>query len=347
MTGDEGAAAEVSAALPDEIRVSIIVGTRDRPAELRECLSCLTAQRSPRPVEVIIVDNNPDSGLTAHVAADFPNIRLIRESRRGISYARNAGIRVAGGEIIVTVDDDVTMPPDWLEKLVAPFTRSDVMIVSGNVLPLETETLSQRLFEAYGGLGRGDRPFEVGGDWFDRFKLRAVPTWELGGTANAAFRSHIFRHPGVGLMNETLGPGMPTGVGEDTYLFYKALKAGFTLVYQPSAFVWHKHRRELPALHRQIYNYSKGHVAYHLTTLLGERDLRALTRLMVGLPVTHFCRILRRLPRRSEHHMLLLTLIEIAGNLAGPWSLWRARRRVKSEGRTPISLPRPEEGPRV
>ncbi|HKR00653.1 MAG TPA: glycosyltransferase [Pyrinomonadaceae bacterium] len=336
---DERKTRDAGAALPDEIPVSIVLGTRDRPAELRECLSCLAAQVTPRPVEIIVVDNNPDSGLTPPVVAEFSRVLLIDERRGGVAYARNAGIAVSSGEIIVTVDDDVTMPPDWLEKLLAPFEGSGVAIVSGNVLPRATETLAERLFEAYGGLGRGEEPFEVNQNWFEQFRLRAVPTWELGGTANAAFRASIFSHPSIGMMEETLGPGMPTGVGEDTYLFYKSLRAGVTLCYEPGAYVWHKHRRDLTALRRQIYNYSKGHVAYHLTTLIRDGDLRALTRLAVGLPLTHVGRLLSRAFRRREHQMFRLTLVEIAGNLAGPWSLWRARRRVRREGRCAAYVP--------
>lgn len=324
--------------LPAQISVSIVVGTRDRPEELRRCLGCLIAQETPRRVEVIIVDNNPASGLTAPVAERFPGVRLLREERQGVARARNRGILAADGEIIVTVDDDVTMPRDWLEQLLAPFCRTDCVAVTGNVLPLETESAAARLFEAYGGLGRGTEPVEFNREWFDGFRLRAVPTWQLGGTANAAFRRAIFKDPRVGLMNELLGPGTPTGVGEDTYLFYRVLKAGGTILYEPAAYVWHSHRRELVALHRQIYNYSKGHVAYHLVTLIEDHDFRALVRLMAGLPLTHLRRILGRIllgPR--ERALLRVSLIEVAGNLAGPWSLWRSsqedRRAQKSSPR--------------
>jgi glycosyltransferase involved in cell wall biosynthesis len=323
-------------ALPMTVPVSIVIGTRDRPDDLHGCLSCLVAQETNRRVEVIVVDNNPASGQTAQVVAMFPGVRLLREERRGVACARNTGILASSGEIIVTVDDDVRMPGDWLEKLVAPFSSGDYWAVTGNVLPLETETAGARLFEAYGGLGRGSEPFEVDADWFNGFRLRAVPTWRLGGTANAAFRRSVFEHPRIGLMNEMLGSGMPAGVGEDTYLFYRVLKAGGRIRYEPSAYVRHRHRPELDGLRRQIYAYSKGHVAYHLITLLWDRDVRALTRLLAALPVTHLRRILRRTASRAERQMLPVTLIEVAGNLAGPWSLWQSYRIVKRQGRDPV-----------
>ena len=318
--------------LPD-ISVSIVVATLDRPAELRMCLRCLVAQASPRAVEIIVVDNNPASGLTSAVVAEFSHVVLVNEPRKGLAYARNKGFTTSSGDIVVATDDDVTMPPDWLGKLVAPFVRPNVMTVTGNVLPLAIETTAQRLFELYGGLGRGLEPFAVDAGWFKSFRFCAVPTWRLGATANAAFRANIFSHPDIGLMDEALGPGMPSGVGEDTYLFYKVLKAGYTLVYEPTACVWHKHRREMPALHRQLYGYSKGHVAYHLTTLLCDRDLRALVQILVRLPATHIRRITWRLCHKSVYPLSLI-LLEALGNLAGPVALWRSRRLVRREGRS-------------
>ena len=100
-----------------------------------------------------------------------------------------------------------------------------------------------------------------------------------------------------------------------------------------AAYVWHKHRRDLATLRRQLYNYSKGHVAYQLTTLLRDRDRRALNGLAIRLPQTYIERIKERLLGRSDYPLSLI-LLEIAGNLAGPWSLWRSRRRVRRAGRS-------------
>ncbi|MGB3511117.1 MAG: glycosyltransferase, partial [Microcoleaceae cyanobacterium] len=269
---------------------------------------------------------------------EFPSVKLISESRQGLAYARNAGFVASTGDIVIATDDDVTLPPDWLEKLVAPFARPEVMIVTGNVLPIELETIYQRFFERYGGLGRGFEPFEVNSDWFESFPRDAAPTWKLGATANAAFRASMFTHPEIGLMDEALGPGMPSGVGEDTYLFYKVIKADYTLVYEPTAYVWHKHRRDLSALRRQIYGYSKGHVSYHLTTWLYDNDWRGLWRILVIMPGYHLKRILIWLRGKSEYPLSLI-LLEIRGNLAGPLSLWQSRQRVRREGHSDRYVP--------
>ena len=324
--------------LPDDVSVSVVVATFDRPDDLRNCLHHLQAQQTNRSVEIVVVDNHPESGLTAPVVQDFPGVVLVQESRQGLAYGRNAGFVASSGDILIATDDDVTVPPDWIEHLIPPFTRPDVMIVNGNVLPIELEDASQQAFENYGGLGRGFEPFEVDGSWYDLFPHKPSPTWSLGATANAAFRASIFHHPDIGLMDEALGPGMPSGVGEDTYVFYKVLKAGYTIVYNPKAFVWHKHRKTRQALERQLYGYSKGHVSYNLTTWLRDGDWRGLAQVLLGLPYAHYYRIKEYLLKRSDYPLSLIWL-EMRGNLAGPWSLWKSHQRVKREGHSAPFIP--------
>src|SRR4029450_13075887 len=145
-------------------------------------------------------------------------------------------------------------------------------------------------------------------------------------TANHAFRPSIFADPDIGLMDEALGAGTPTGCSEDTYVFYRVLKAGYSMVYEPDAYVWHKHRDSMRAVRRQIFSYSTGHVAYQLTTLLRDGDLRALVRLGYELPRTYARRTVERLRGRSDYPLSFIGL-EVLGCLMGPIALWRSRRR--------------------
>jgi glycosyltransferase involved in cell wall biosynthesis len=320
--------------LTSHLSVSIIVATCDRPSDLRRCLQQLLAQETNRPIEIIVVDNRPDSGLTPPVVAEFPEVTLLSESRAGSSYARNAGIAHSHGDIIVTIDDDVSVPAQWLETLLMPFNRPQVMAVTGNILPLELSTTAQQLFEIYGegGLGRGFQAFEVNQAWLERSPI-ALPTWELGTTANAAFRAELFQDPQVGLMEETLGAGMPVGGGEDLYFFYKILKAGHTMVYQSSAYVWHRHRRNLNDLRRQIYNYSKGLFAYYLMTVLHHGERSPLRAMFFSLPLYQVNQLLSSLTGQSAYPASLI-FVELAGYLAAAWSLWRSHLRVRRNGRS-------------
>lgn len=325
--------------LPSQIPVSIVITTCDRPADLEACLQQLLAQQTERPVEIVVADNRPASGLTPPVVAKFPGIKLVQESRPGGSYGRNAAIAVTTGEIIVSVDDDVTVPTDWLEHLIAPMARPEVMMVTGNVLPKELETAAQFLFENLkGGLSSGFQPREVDGNWLASFERRMAPIWELGVSANAAYRASIFCHPQIGLMDEALGPGTPTTGGEENHLMYKVLKAGYTLVYEPKAYVWHRHRREIKAFYRQVYGHMQGGTACFLTLWLKENDLRACWHLFSELPRYYTRRIYGRL--RGWHDTPWRFLgSEIAGYLTGFWGYWQSCQRVKQLGRSAPYIP--------
>ena len=315
--------------------VTVLVATRDRPDDLRRCLSSVERVCFPVPIEVVVVDNNPASGLTPPVVADFEGVRLVSEARQGVAYARNAGIAASTGDVITTTDDDVVVPSDWLVKLLKPFRDPKVMAVTGNVLPAELESPSQILYEEYGGLCRGFERWVADEGWFRGFRKGCVPTWALGATANAAFRAELFGDRRIGLLDEALGPGMPSGVCEDIYLFYKILKAGHSIAYEPDAYVWHRHRTSMAALKKQLYNYSKGQVSYQLTTLTKDGDWRALPQLLYWLPGYVLRRIVGRL-RGAHPYPLPLVLTEIWGNLAGPFGLYRSRRRVKRWGRVTL-----------
>jgi GT2 family glycosyltransferase len=324
--------------LPDNYTVSIVLSTYDRPHDLRNCLSSIMAQKSTRKAEIIVIDNNPSSGLTPPITNAFPEVILLDELRKGSSYARNAGIAASTGDIIITIDDDETAPVEWLETLLTPFVRSDVMVVTGNVLPMELETPAQYLFESYGGFGRGYELIEANRGWFEYTVRRAVPTWRLGGTGNAAYRASIFADPQIGMFDVTLGAGTPTGGSEDTYLFYKVLKAGYSIIYNPKAYLFHRHRSTMPDLQNQIYNYSKAHVALLLKTLFNDYDLRALVRLFVELPPYHMKRIILRLLGRGNYPLFLI-LREIGGSLAGPLALYKSRRRARRLGASKSYIP--------
>jgi O-antigen biosynthesis protein len=318
--------------LPATIAVTIMVPTFDRPATLRRCLTALTQQVSPRSLTFLVIDNHPQSGLTPPIVAEFPQVQLISEPQAGSSRARNAGIRAVITDIVVMVDDDVVVPPHWLELLLAPLNQPDVCAVTGNVLPLEVETQAQKLFEVFGGLGRGWQRRIADRAWADRHRFTAVPSWELGATVNAAFRTAIFRDPAIGGFHEALGGGMPTKGGEDTYFLYKVLQGGGTIVYEPTAWLWHEHRTDLSAFARQLQGYRQGHIAHHLTAWVEEGDWRSVIQLLLWLPLYDGWRIQARL-RRQIDFPLGLILREIGANFTGVWTWWEARRILKARQR--------------
>ncbi|NJR69824.1 MAG: glycosyltransferase family 2 protein [Synechococcales cyanobacterium CRU_2_2] len=331
------------APLPSSVQVSVILTTCDRPTDLRNCLRHLLAQVTPREVEIIVADNRPASGITPPIVAEFPGVKLVSEPRVGGSYGRNTAFCASTGEIVATVDDDVTVPPDWLEKLIAPMARPEVMVVTGNVLPRELETEAQRLYEdLYGGLSEGFEAFEVDGQWLSSFNY-SPPVWDLGVSANSAFRASIFHHSEIGMMPEVLGPGTPVGGGEENYLIYRILKAGYTLVYEPSAYVWHRHRRTVPQLRYQIYRQMMGGTAYHLMLWTVDKDRRGLQQLTQSLPRYFAQRLLERVQGKHQVPWSFLWA-EIAGAVSGVWGYRQSLQAVQRQGRSTPYVPVAERG---
>jgi GT2 family glycosyltransferase len=265
----------------EDLSVSVVVCTRDRPDDLERLLRSL-GDLTVAAHEVVVVDNAPSSGVTGPVVARFPGVDYVAEPRPGLSAARNAGIRASTGELVAFVDDDVTVHPDWLWRLREGFDGERVLAVTGLVLPAELETRAQMVFEyGLGGFARGFRRLTYDRAFFAEQKARAVPVWKVGAGASMAFRRAAFDL--VGEFDERLGAGA-SGCSEDSELWYRLLAEGFECCYEPAAVVFHHHRRDEQALKRQAHDYLRGHVAALFVQYARYRHLGNLHRALVALP---------------------------------------------------------------
>src|SRR5437764_12117481 len=99
--------------VPEPVRASIVIPTRSRANYLDVALASIAPQAARWEAQVIVVADGRDPGTAA--VAERHRARYIElETPRGANAARNAGVRVASGELIVFVDDDVEVPPGWL-----------------------------------------------------------------------------------------------------------------------------------------------------------------------------------------------------------------------------------------
>jgi GT2 family glycosyltransferase len=110
--------------------VSVIVVSRDRPAELALCLTAVSQLLYDR-FEIIVVADR--AGLAAIPAPVAGRIKTVLFDEENISLARNAGIAEAGGDIVAFVDDDAVPEPAWLTRLCAPFSDERVSVCGGYV----------------------------------------------------------------------------------------------------------------------------------------------------------------------------------------------------------------------
>ncbi|MBO1756042.1 glycosyltransferase family 2 protein [Allobranchiibius sp. CTAmp26] len=264
---------------------SVVIATRDRADHLRVALTSLQQQVYGADFEVVVVDNAPRDDATRAVVEGMhaDRIRVVTEHRPGTSRARNAGVAAARHEWIAFTDDDVVVDPWWLHNLARGFARGgdDVGCVSGLVPTGELRTESQAWFDRRVGWSKVLLPRV--------FRMTAPPSdipffpFQVGryGTgANFATARSVVAD--IGGFDPYLGPGTRSKGGEDLDFFYRVIARGRSLVYEPAAFVWHRHRDTPDALESQAVGYGRGLSAWGAKLLLSPGDLgqglRALMR---------------------------------------------------------------------
>jgi len=234
--------------------VSVAICTKDRGDCIERLLHSLRSQADGLPsgsggFEILVVDNAPSNDKTREVAARWPEVRYLVEPRPGLNFARNLALREARGDILAFLDDDVVVDRHWAAGLASAWSQhQDAAAFTGQVLPLELETEAQVLFEFRAGFRRG----------FDRVRYGAVLPGDrlypggaglFGTGANMAFRIDIVRQ--LGGFDEALDTGAPLPGGGDLDMFYRIIRSGHVLVYEPRFLVFHQHRREMKALRFQ------------------------------------------------------------------------------------------------
>ena len=129
--------------LPDResLSISVVIITRNRSRMLKRCLEALVKMRK-HPQDVIVVDN-ASTDSTRDVVESFRGARPVRyvyESTPGVSRARNAGCRAAGGDIVAFLDDDAVPTGTWLENIENAFLKSkSIGIVGGAIHHFQNE----------------------------------------------------------------------------------------------------------------------------------------------------------------------------------------------------------------
>ena len=247
----------VCASWPD---VSVIVCTRNRTAQLAECLQSLLDLDYPQ-YDVLVVDNAPADDQTAQLAANLP-VRYIREDRPGLDWARNRGIQEAYHPIVAFIDDDARPDRSWLRAIAQVFNDSEVMSVTGAVLPAKLETPAQNLFEfGYGGMNHGFRRRVLRRTNCNDTQLLWASGFGVG--TNMAFRKTLFEE--IDTFDVALDVGTPSSGGGDVEMFHRLVAKGYTLVYEPAAIVWHSHRPKMSDLEKLISNNGRSFGCFLLT----------------------------------------------------------------------------------
>jgi GT2 family glycosyltransferase len=228
--------------------VTVAVATMNRPEALSQCINAvLTASRWPG--ELLIVDQS-DSDATAQLVAkarwqDFLPVKYIKQQRRGLAASRNAAVSHASRSIVAFTDDDCVPDAQWVTAIVDAFNAAERPdVVTGRVLPLGPEQPDR-----YAVSVRASTVTAI-------YRGRALP-WSVGSGGNVAARREWLER--IGAFDERLGAGSAGQSAEDMDLFYRLLRQGATVRYDPKAVVYHERKNAEGRLaSRPAYGFGMG-----------------------------------------------------------------------------------------
>lgn len=276
----------LSKVAPDRLpSLTVAICTKDRPEYLARCVNSLEALPSsafgrPVSIEVLVVDNAPSDNQTRDLIASRPGARYAHEPRPGLDFARNRALEEATGELLAFLDDDVTVDAGWLGGLMEAWAENpDAGAFTGLVLPYELATEAQILFEKRGGFRRGFDKLRYYGQDLPGNPLYPCGAGIFGAGANMAFRRDVLLE--LRGFDEALDTGKPLPGGGDLDIFYRVIRAGYPLVYEPQFLVFHEHRRDLEELRHQYWSWGLGFMAFIVKSYLTDPPRRDRLRRIV------------------------------------------------------------------
>lgn len=212
-------------ALPE---VTVVVAVRDGEATLDACLESLRRLDYPPELrEVLVVDNDSKDRTPQILARHRDWIRIEHEPIRGVSAARNLGIRKAAHGVIAFTDADCEVDAGWLRALVRPLADPSVGIAGGLILAFESDgavaRYGEKIHDHRSAIEVYSPPYVISMSWASP---RAV--LEKAG----AFDLELLRC-------------------EDVDLAFRILQAGYRFVFVREAVLRHRNETTLRALFRE------------------------------------------------------------------------------------------------
>jgi glycosyltransferase involved in cell wall biosynthesis len=273
--------AEATGIRKPAVSFSLVISTRNRPDDVRRCLESLTHVSYPT-WDVLVVDqSDPENTGTKATVEDFadrlPSLAYRRMDEKGVCRARNLGLSLANGEVVLLLDDDCAVTnATFLDEAAAALGRHpEAAIVFGRVLAVPHD---------------GTRGFIPTQDYSMEQVVRSRRQFQIvkGLTACVCIRRELASSLEFDVH---LGPGSRFNYGGDDVDYgYRALRSGHLIAVSPAFGVDHFGYREYAggAATRVAKGYMYSLGAQNMK-MLRSRDVGALGLMahhLLGLVVT-------------------------------------------------------------
>ena len=220
--------------------VSVIIVNLNGRAHLETCLGSLAAAEYPASaLEIIVFDNGSTDGSREALERDHPHVRVIAHpANLGFAQPNNLAARVARGEYLALLNNDVRVSPSWLKDMVSPLLdegrrAEGAVCTAGKILNWEGD---RHDFNG-AGLSFGGHGISVHLGWpigvSTRWGEHPAPIL-FGCGASMLIRRDLFLELG--------------GFDEDYFAYYEDVdlgwrlwSAGYRVLFVPEAVTFHRH----------------------------------------------------------------------------------------------------------
>lgn len=193
--------------------------------------------------ELIIIDNNSTNGvLDALDISWHPNSIIIKELKQGLTYSRIAGINHAKGDIVVMVDDDNILSPNYLETMSAHFkTNPQIGSIGGKITGLFNNHTPEKWTEEFWNMlalhDYGNEPIISEAKLSDKYP-NCSPVGAGMGVRRKLFSAYIDEiTKNANQITDRSGSSLSSG--GDNEINIQVLKQGFSVAYFPDLVLQH------------------------------------------------------------------------------------------------------------
>ncbi|HUW96642.1 MAG TPA: glycosyltransferase [Anaerolineae bacterium] len=214
------------------MEISIVVPARNAARTIGGCLQSLLEQSVSRErYEVIVVDDGSTDETRQMV--ERSGATLMAQAQQGPAAARNKGVSVSKGDIVLFTDADCVPEANWVQEMIRAFEDGEIAGAKGVYRTRQT----------------GIIPRFVQCEYEERYELMAKQRWiDFIDTYSAGYRREIFVAEGG------FDTRYPSASVEDQEFSFRLAERGHKMVFNPRAVVYHQHPETLTAYFKRKFN---------------------------------------------------------------------------------------------
>jgi len=132
----------------NKFKISLIIPAYNEEKYIGTCLEYAIKNSNNLFMEIIVIDNASTDNTSA-IALKYPNVRVVREDKKGLTKARQRGYEESKGDILAYIDADTRMPELWCDVLIKEFDKNKNLVCLSGPCFYYDISLIKKIFVKY------------------------------------------------------------------------------------------------------------------------------------------------------------------------------------------------------